>query len=332
MNVSISQTTWYGQKAWVLENDTIRTVVVPDLGAKLVSLMDKRTQLEWLIDPGDRPLIKISYGANFVDQDMSGWDEMFPTIIACPYPAPGDNTGTPLPDHGEVWPLSWVLETARPDTLCLSVEGKALPYRLTRTLLYSATDTLQMQYSLENLGQESMPYVWAAHPQFICGDGAQIVLPSQVKEVCNTIPADWGWGEPETRFDWPQALSVDGQRVRIDQSGPASLHQARKFFVVPETPVNWAGLIRRQEKDWLRLDWDSNQVPYLGLWVDEGTFSHGSVVALEPMTGFYDSLAVAWENKKVATIESGETASWALSVRLGTSDQPFLTDDQIMIK
>jgi galactose mutarotase-like enzyme len=329
MNVSISQASWYGQEAWVLENNIIRTVVVPDLGAKLVSLIDKRTQLEWLVGPGDRPFKKVSYGANFVDQDMSGWDEMFPTIVACEYPAPGKQIGTPLPDHGEVWPLSWIVEPAGPERLRVSVKGKALQYRLTRTLGYRATDTLQMDYELENLGQERMPYIWAAHPQFVCGDEAEIVLPSQVKEVCNTIPAEWGWGEPETRFDWPETLSVDGQRVRIDRIGPATLNQVRKFFVVPETSVSWAGLIRQPVKNWLRLDWDPYLVPYLGVWIDEGLLSHESVGALEPMTGFYDSLAVAWDKKQVAMIEPGEINSWTLSVRLGTSDQPFLTNDQI---
>ena len=326
MNISVSQASWYGQEAWVLENDCIRTVVVPDLGAKLVSLFDKRTQLEWLADAGDRPFKKAAYGADFVDQDMSGWDEMFPTISACEYPAPGERKGIPLPDHGEVWPLSWVREWSRPGTLRLSVEGQALPYRLTRTLLYSATDSLQMVYELENLGRERMPYIWAAHPQFQCGDEAEIILPPQVQEVCNTLPAEWGWGEPETRFGWPEAVNGEGQRVRIDRTGPASLNQARKFFVVPETSARWAGLIRKPAQDWLRLDWDPELVPFLAVWVDEGRLSHESVAALEPTTGFYDSLAVAWEKRQVTMIEPRESKSWTLSVRLGGGDQPFPTD------
>ncbi len=111
----------------MLESDFIRTAVVPEMGAKLVSLFDKRTQREWLVAPGLRPLQKVAYGANFVEQDMSGWDEMFPTIVACDYPVPGERFGTPLPDHGEVWPLSWRLEPTSPDSLRTSVEGKALP-------------------------------------------------------------------------------------------------------------------------------------------------------------------------------------------------------------
>jgi len=326
MNASIRQTTWHNQNAWILENDTIRTVVVPSMGAKIVSLLDKRTQLEWLIGPGDRPFRPASYGAVFTEQDMSGWDEMFPTIVACPYPAPGEISGTLLPDHGEVWGLPWNLEFTTPGSLKLSVEGKALPYRLTRTLRYNAADTLEMRYELKNLGKEKLPYIWAAHPQFVCGDEAEIIFPPQVTEVCNTIPEDWGWGEPETRFDWPEAVSVNGQPVRIDHTGPSSLKAARKFYVLPETQVSWTGLIRKPSMDWICLTWNPAKVPYLGLWVDEGALNHKTVATPEPTTGFYDSLALAWEKKQVTSIDPGETQSWNLAVRLGTGDHLFPKD------
>jgi galactose mutarotase-like enzyme len=323
MKTILDQTTWHGMRAWTLESEYLRTVVVPEMGAKLVSLFDKRNQLEWLVDPGSRPFKLVPYGAAFENQDMSGWDEMFPTIVACAYPGDGEKFGVPLPDHGEVWAMPWEHEPATPGELKVSVVGKALPYRLTRTLSYSEATTLKMQYELNNLGQKRIAYIWAAHPQFTCGDQAEIKLPPKVTEVCNTIPADWGWGEPETRFGWPQALSIDGNIVRIDRTGPASLGQARKFFVLPETPVGSVGLVRHPSGDWLRLDWDPAEVPYLGIWVDEGALNHTTVTALEPTTGFYDSLAVAWEKKEVTVLETGATHTWALAVRVGTGEQLF---------
>lgn len=325
---TISETSWHDQDAWVLESDVLRTVVVPRMGAKIVSLFDKRNQLEWLVGSGERPFKKAPYGANFIEQDMSGWDEMFPTIVACEYPAEGENFGVKLPDHGEVWPLAWTLEPTQPDCLRFSVEGKVLPYWLMRTLAFSTPDTLLMQYELKNRGVERMPYLWSAHPQFLYGDAAAIILPPRVKKVCNTLPAEWGWGEPETPFDWPEALRTDGQLAQIDRIGPASLRQARKFFVPPGISISWAGLIRQPQQDWLRLDWEPDQAPFLGLWVDEGKISHEAVAALEPMTGYYDSLATAWEKGLVAMIEPKEIKSWSLSVRLGTGDQSFPTADQ----
>jgi len=111
--------------------------------------------------------------------------------------------------------------------------------------------------------------------------------------------------------------------VRIDRTGPASLKQGRKFFVLPETIVRWAGLVHHPSQDWLRMEWDPDQVPYLSVWVDEGMLNPESVTTLEPTTGFYDNLALAWEKTQVTMIDSGDTQSWTLTVRLGTGDHPF---------
>lgn len=326
MSTTTGQTQWHGLEAWYLEGEVIRMVTVPELGAKIVSLYDKRTKREWLVGPGSRPLKAVAYGAPFTEQDMSGWDEMFPTIVTCKYPAPGVLHGRLLPDHGEAWFLPWVIEQAPGDSLVLSLEGVALPYRLLRTQRFIAGDTLRMEYQLINLGQDSLAYIWAAHPQFLCEGGSRILLPSRIGEVCNTIPAEFGWGEPETRFDWPAAQRPDGTQVSIDQTGPAHLKQARKFFCLPGAYPGWVGLVRDPDRDWLRLDWDPGSVPYLGIWIDEGFISHAAVVALEPTTGFYDSLATAWGKGEVTSVGPGAAVQWALEVRLGTGDQQFPYD------
>ena len=332
MDVKITEGSWFGQKAWSLENRAIKIIVVPSIGAKIVSLFDKRTQREWLVGPGQRTFQKVPYGASFVEQDMSGWDEMYPTIVACQYPAPGNNRGVPLPDHGEVWPLFWTQEQAEAGALRFSVDGVALHYRLTRTLTCPDRDTVLMQYELHNLEQEPVPYLWSAHPQFYCDYEAQIILPSEVVEVCNVLPKEWGWGEAETRFAWPEATNFEGKRVRIDSVGPASRHQARKFFIPPDMSIGWAGLVRQTFGDWLLLEWDPDVIPYLGLWIDDGRISHETVIALEPMTGYYDSLAIAWDKQRVAMIEPDEIRSWSLSITLGTGEQLFPVEEDWSIR
>ena len=188
----IQQTTWQGMDALALENDVLRTVVVPALGAKIVSLFDKRVAHEWLVGPM-RPLQPAAYGAKFIDQDMSGWDECIPTIDACAYPIAGPYAQASLPDHGEVWALPWQRVASAPGTLALAVEGRALPYRLQRTLALTAPDTLHFDYRITNTGDAAFAYLWAAHPQFTCDEETTIVLPPEVKEVYNVI-ADDAWG------------------------------------------------------------------------------------------------------------------------------------------
>jgi galactose mutarotase-like enzyme len=319
----VSQTRWRGVAAYALENAILRTVVVPEMGAKIVSLLDKRNNVEWLVGAGSRPFQPVAYGSSFEHQDMSGWDEMFPTISACTYPGPGALTGTLLPDHGEVWALPWQVKTAGAGTLELEVAGRCLPYRLTRRLAYQAPSMLRFDYHLVNLGMHPMPYIWAAHPQFAVGLDAEVTLPPHVAQVCNVLPASWGWGDPETLYDWPEVTSAGGLAVRLDKIGPPALQRARKYYLLPEQRAGWAMLVRKSSGAWLRMDWDPTLVPYFGLWVDEGALNPESVAAPEPATGFYDSLALAWERQQVALLAAGAEAQWTVTVRFGTSEEPY---------
>ena len=322
METSVNQTFWHGIEAWTLVGPDLSVVIVPSMGAKIVSLMDRGIEGEWLIGPGERPFKPVEYGADFETQDMSGWDEMFPTIVACAYPGTGANHGVHLPDHGEAWALPWQLLQAGEGRLTLRLEGRALPYQLTRSADLPEPSTLRLSYTLTNLGSEPMPYMWAAHPQFSCGPAGQVIFPPDISEVINTIPESWGWGPPETRFGWPQATGLDGQPVRTDLVGPATLKHARKFFALSQDRPTWAAVLRRDSGQWVRLEWVSQEVPYLGLWVDEGALNHDSVATPEPTTGWYDDLDYAYRKREVTILPTGATHMWRLTVRLGHDGQP----------
>jgi hypothetical protein len=317
------RTTWRGVEAVALESESLRVVIVPEMGAKIVSLLDRRNGVEWLVGPGERTFRPAVYGASFEQQDMSGWDEMFPTISACPYPGPGDEAGVALPDHGEVWALPWTINDIADRNLELAVEGRALPYRLARRLALAEPTTLRFDYHLANLGKDLMPYIWAAHPQFACGLDAEVVLPPHVNQVCNVLPESWGWGAPGTVYTWPEVTGAEGTAVHLGRIGPPSLQRARKFYLLPDQPAAWVTLVHRPAGEWLRMTWDSCQIPYFGLWVDEGALNAESVAAPEPSTGFYDSLALAWEQRHVARLAAGEDVQWTLTVQLGASEEPY---------
>lgn len=318
MNTRVYPLFWRGMEAWALESSAVRVVIIPAMGAKIASLADLRSGSEWLIDAGERPFQPVPFGAPYHEYDLSGWDEMFPTIVACAYPGSGPHQGAALPDHGEVWTLPWQVVEAGGGRITLVVEGPRLPYRLTRTAELTASATLQLRYTLENLDPEQpMPYLWAAHPQFTCHANSRVIFPPQVTEVVNTIAEAWGWGPPETTLGWPDAVLPDGRRVRADLVGAPALKRGRKLFALPEAAPAWAAVQRVDSGDWVRLDWDPNEIPYLGLWVDEGALVHESTAAPEPMTGWYDSLTLAYQKGLVKTVPAGGTHTWTLTARLG---------------
>jgi galactose mutarotase-like enzyme len=305
---TISNTTWYGFLAIRLESEQLQVIIVPDLGAKIVSLFDKTHQHEWLVPPM-RPPQQTYYGADFVSQDMSGWDEMIPTISSCTW------DGHFLPDHGEVWSIPWQVESLTND-VNLSVESKVLPYQLKRSAVLPTPDCLELRYTLAPTGSIAMPYLWAAHPQFAADAQTRIVLPTEVTRVVNVVARDKIWGEPGKMHAWPKASGADGQFLNLDRVRPVQQNACRKFYVPPELAVGTASLVNEKLRCELQMNWSAAELPYLGLWVDEGVYNANPVAALEPSTGYYDSLDRAVSNGKVSILEPGKEKSWTLRVTI----------------
>jgi galactose mutarotase-like enzyme len=310
----VSQIDWFNLPAWALEDDAIRVVVAPLLGAKIVSLFDKRCGHEWLVAPR-RPYRPLAYASVFVDQDMSGWDEMFPTIDACSYPLSGAYAGARLPDHGEVWSLPWQVEGVEPCALALGVDGIALSYRLHRRLVLAALGEIRLEYHLENTGAAAFVYLWTAHPQFAAGEHTAILLPDGTDQVLNVIPGAV-WGDAGEVYPWSRARSKDGRAWELDRVRSADNHDCRKFYLPPESPAAWASLVDRRLGCSVRMEWSPGELPYLGIWVDEGAYNPVPVVALEPSNGYYDSLAAAVHHRRLGSIDPGASHTWSLVVRL----------------
>lgn len=311
----MERTTYHGFEALVLENNFIRVVMVPQLGAKIASLYDKTNAREWLLAPTLRPIRRVPYGAQFAAYDMSGWDEMFPTINLCVSPDEAFSE-TLLPDHGEVWTLAWEMLPGD-DTVALQVSGRALPYTLVRAAALRG-NTLQLAYTVTNTGDDPFHYLWAAHPLFATRETTRIVLPSAVWEVVNVMDDHPVWGKAETRYPFPQA---NGRQ--LDRVGSATLGECRKYYAPPETSVGEAGLRDDDTGGWLHLRWNAAQLPYLGVWVDEGCSTIEPCAALEPTNGYYDGVDRAVANRRAPLLHPSETQSWRVTVALGAGDLAF---------
>jgi hypothetical protein len=316
---TLQKVKWHGREAWQLEDEGMRVAALPEAGGRIVSLFDRAAGAEWLVGPeGSHPLAPVAYGMPFDANHSGGWDEMLPTVVACRYPGGEASKSPSLPDHGELWAVPWVDAGTADGRIALAVVGRALPYRLTRTITLRGPEGLALDYALENLGSARFCYLWAAHPQFACEPGAQVELPDGVGEVVNVFPDDPGtlWGQAGTRHAWPE-LAYRGEVVRQDRVRPVELRAGRKFWLPPERAIGWAGIRRPSSRTWLRLEWDAAELPYCGVWFDEGCINSVPTVAIEPSQGYYDDLALASGNRRVAWLEPGAVASWALRVRVG---------------
>src|ERR1035438_5385336 len=96
-----------GFRLYSMCNEETELVIVPELGARIVSLKNLRTGREWLWFPrSGLKLFGNHWGEDFSRSPLAGIDECFPTIAPCVW------DGRSLPDHGELWNTAWHVDDA----------------------------------------------------------------------------------------------------------------------------------------------------------------------------------------------------------------------------
>ncbi|WP_155848480.1 hypothetical protein [Arthrobacter sp. 35W] len=280
----------------------LRCEVQPDRGARIVSLRGDDGR-EWLA-ASERTAVPGS-GQSFVREGMGGWDEVAPTVQTDPglVDAAGNQLAE-LPDHGDVWNVPWTVDAASSSRLATSVELSSLPILLERTIAASATG-LVFSYRASTTAAGPVPLLWCAHPQFAAGEGAAVSLESGGMPIAPALV------EMHPRLGEARAFpSSPLHRVLTPST-------SMKAFVDPEVRAD-AAVLHDGAGRALRIDWDASQLPYLGLFWDNGEFAAGPVLAIEPSTGWGELLSTAVGQQRVLTVSSGRPLEWALHLSVGT--------------
>jgi len=158
------ETTWMGARALTLTGDTVRVTVLPEHGARIVSLVYLPTGRELLWTPPDLhslPALPLpTYAMPYADHPAVGIDECIPTIWADTF------AGLKLPDHGEVWSVPWDVRATddADDTITTHVALRQTPFQFTRRLSLVGASTVRLDYTLTNSGDRPHPALWALHP------------------------------------------------------------------------------------------------------------------------------------------------------------------------
>jgi hypothetical protein len=125
------------------------------------------------------------------------------------------------------------------------------------------------------------------------------------------------WGPSGTVNPWPEIPAhSEFPAMRQDLVGSPNLKRGRKFYLLPDRPIGWAGLVDEKQNCRLQMSWDLKKLPYCGIWVDEGVLNQVASVAIEPASAYYDDLTQAWNQQRVASIPPNGSQSWSFAVSL----------------
>lgn len=277
-----------GFAVYTLGNERLELGVVPELGARIISLRNLRSGREWMWHPsGSLRLFRNRVGEEFSLSPLVGLDECLPTVAPCSW------QGRELPDHGEVWSVPWTVDATawQEARLCTTVRLGISPFELERTLELHE-DEIRLTYRLSNLGAEDELFLWAMHPLLRFQPGDQVQLPASTQ---SRLP-------PGT---WQDAVCS----MRVAEA-------CVKAFARP-VRIGFAGVFNRNTSDYLEFEWDPRQNDTLGLWFSSGGWHGHHHLALEPTNGAHDALAVAAEGGRCGVVDAGGVATWTVRMRVG---------------
>jgi galactose mutarotase-like enzyme len=297
-----------------LENERLQLRILPQLGSKICSLINKRTGREWLDRPYGRSFRIPMQGSMWADWDRCGWDELFPSIDACAYPAQPWQ-GLEVPDHGELWSVPWDYAEIDPLTLKLSVHSKLLPILLEKTI-HLNENQVEFHYSLTNKGAHSLPFIWAPHPIIAASEKMVIELPSTVERIVNAYSANGRLGVRGTEHIWPTASDSEGSLVGLNIMPGRNSGIADKFYVKPPSLEGWCAIRDIDTGEQFKFTYDTADLPYLGIWINGGGWNGEYHLALEPAAGYLDNLNHASKHKKCATLQAAAQRNWSLQLEI----------------
>lgn len=315
----VSQMSWQGWSAVRVDVDQASLVLIPELGAKIVSLVLAGDDRDFLWQDSTRPYRTMTCGDSFGDGDASGFDECFPTIGECPYPE-NPWSGAIMPDHGELWTARWQMETDG-RTVSTVAEGVSLPYRFERSIGAGAIPgSFRFRYLVDNLSRHPLTYLWSAHPLFAARAGMRVLIPGHPRG--RIVFAGGGRVTDSGEIRWPQVPTPAGGW--LDYGVVCGTELVANDKVCVETPTDcWCALFDPERERFCGLRVEPDEAPFIAVCINHGwwpfTGRRGFWVALEPCTGFPDRLDEAAAAGRGRTIEGGESVGWTMDLVVGSA-------------
>lgn len=310
----ISHASWGEWPSLRLSTPAVELEVVSEIGARVVSLRDRRRDREWLLQGGTPSEAEArswsEEGVVFSGRESFGWDECLPTVSVCADPL--DPGGPPLRDHGDQWGRGAYLSIDHErGTVEHTWSAPRWAFRLTRQLAFEDEQTLLARYTLTSLADAPLPLLWSQHPVFGLEPGTRIELPG-VGRVVRTSQLGIDLAEQTA---WPVSSAAGGRSIDLSRVH-TGLGWAAKLYAHASEPVTAVA------PDGVRLsiDWDRGFAPVLGIWLAYGGWPQDGPaceqVALEPTTSAHDDLEAARAAGRAQVLGPGEQAAWWVRLRL----------------
>ena len=299
----IDKCVFCGKEGFVLWNARIKATII-ETGGKLLSLVFDGKEI---LDQGknSNEIIETKLGGSYLDMALRGMDDMIPNINEG-FISNGEWAGTPLYDHGEVWPLHWSIKETTQDSIEASVTGIHMPFKVKKTFRLE-DDRLHIDYALSNPTQFEMPCVWAAHTLLIADEKTRIHVPEGYDKIRTTLDLNSklaGYGALHT---WPETTDRQGNEYFLDRLDPFD-KSCEKYYFLSKSRDTCVEITNPN----LKINFRSENDMYLGIWLNSFGLSDVQHIGIEPATAPMDTPVSAREWGSNPFIKPYNTLTWEM--------------------
>jgi hypothetical protein len=289
--------TYHGLRVVRLENARLLVDVMPELGGKILRIVDKRGDRDVLWHSPRVEPHRAELHANFDDHWPGGWDEAFPGG------APSLNRyGDQLPYMGELWTTAATHRVVRADAggveLELTLATPITPACWTRRLVLEGDDpVLRIGYRLENVGTMPFDYNWGLHPVGAISPQHRFDVPAGLAEVDEN--GGGTLGVKGDRYEWPIMNGMDVRQALGPDAGCFALHY------LTELREGWVATTDTAARRGFGLVFDRTLFPVVWLWMVYGGWRGYYHAIAEPWTGYPSPLADAVAAGRARVLDPG---------------------------
>lgn len=276
--MNVSKTHYKNIDAIAMKSKKLTATFLPSQGGKLCSL--KTADGRELLAQNDSSIYKeLTLDGDYINSECSGFDDMLPTIDPCEIELP-NSIVRKYHDHGEVCRIPWNAEVVA-DKLILNTKSPQNDYIFQKVISISNDGAIRIDYTLENLTDFELPFIYAAHLMLKAYDDAMIDIPDIYNNKVQLV------------FSSENNISKPGKAVPKNRI-PDILHSKNfsadgdsyKYYLLE--PVTSGFCSYKSQDIEFRLEFDKEILKYLGVWVNNGSFRGIHNIAFEPCTAPLD--------------------------------------------
>ncbi len=311
----------HGFEAILLKNSELAITVIPQLGAKITSIVSLKHNREWLAH--DKQItLKITKSNDFSEHDSGGWDECFPGISSQLYEHIPNKTHFSH-DHGELWCQAWQITHTHisDEEIVLSLQAEVFDSTFTfiRTFnLKKHSKRLLVDYHVKNNTTYNLPFVWSAHPIFAIKPEMRILINNKHMEFKVDEGLSRFYNVNSAFINWSEcsAKIPPLNKVMPYNSGFASKVFSKHLNTGTHKDQNIiVKLVDDKANQSCGFEFSSTSISHLGLWFNYNGWSANEhippfVLGIEPCIGNNDSLHKAIASEEEGLIKGNAHKSW----------------------